>query len=50
MGHLPVILHFAGWFVGGHVAAVQFAGDDLLAKYFGQLQLLEGVGNRGVHK
>jgi len=45
-----VVLHFAGWFAGSHVATVRFVGDDLLAKYFRQMQLLEGVGNGGLHQ
>jgi len=50
MGDLLVVLHFAGQFVGGHVVTVRFDDDDLLVKYFGQLQLLKDVGNGGLHQ
>ena len=45
-----VVLHSVVRFAGRHVVVVQFAGDHLAAKYFWQLQLLEGVGNGGLHQ
>jgi len=45
-----LVLHSVVQFVGRHVVAVRFVGDHLAAKYFGQLQPLEGIGNGGLHQ